>query len=93
MTEDGAKLIIERRSQLPSPFTARDVQRKGWAGLADRDLVQMAIETVDFALTARAVSAQSGSFGRPRSEKILLGPEHCRRSAVHRNFSKTPVRP
>jgi Protein of unknown function (DUF3987) len=39
MAENGARLIIERRAQLPESFTARDVQRKEWAGLADRDAV------------------------------------------------------
>jgi hypothetical protein len=74
MTENGAKLIVERRSQLPSPFTARDVQRKGWAGLADRDLVQTAIETLIATHHCRAVSPQRGVFGRSRSEEHYWNP-------------------
>lgn len=44
MAADGARLILERRRQLPEPFTARDIQRKGWASLGDKDAVTSAIE-------------------------------------------------
>ena len=44
MAEDGARLIIERRHQLPEQFTPRDVQRKAWASLGDRDAVVSAID-------------------------------------------------
>ncbi|WP_396605004.1 YfjI family protein [Bradyrhizobium sp. YCK136] len=44
MAENGARLIVERRHQLPEPFTPRDVQRKGWASLNDRDAVASAID-------------------------------------------------
>jgi hypothetical protein len=44
MAEDGARLIIERRSQLPESFTARDIHKKGWAGLGDRETVTASIE-------------------------------------------------
>jgi hypothetical protein len=44
VAEDGARLIIERRRQLPEYFTARDVYKKDWAGLGDRDIVAAAIE-------------------------------------------------
>jgi len=42
--EQGAQLIIERRAQLPERFTARDVQRKAWAGISEREAVADAIE-------------------------------------------------
>lgn len=44
VVEDGARLIVERRAQLPSPFTARDVHQRAWAGLSDRDAVSAAID-------------------------------------------------
>jgi hypothetical protein len=44
LAEDGARLIIERRGQLPEVFTARNVHQKGWAGLGDRETVTAAIE-------------------------------------------------
>src|SRR3979411_3037763 len=53
MAENGARLIIERRAQLPESFTARDVQRRAWAGLADRDTVAAAIELLVAAGTCR----------------------------------------
>ncbi len=42
----GAKLILKRKDKLPSPFTAREVQRKGWAGLADQTEIQQALEVL-----------------------------------------------
>ena len=66
MAENGARLIIERRAQLPESFTARDVQRRAWAGLADRDTVAAAIELLVAAGTCReALSISSPTGGRP----------------------------
>jgi hypothetical protein len=66
MAENGARLIVERRSQLPECFTARDVQRKAWAGLADRDTVAAAIELLIAAGYFReAPTAPSAAGGRP----------------------------
>ncbi|MEP9350014.1 YfjI family protein [Xanthobacter sp. KR7-225] len=42
--EAGAHLILNRREALPSPFRARDVHQKGWAGLSDRDAVEAALQ-------------------------------------------------
>jgi hypothetical protein len=44
MAADGARVIVQRRHQLPEPFTPRDIQRKGWASLGDRESVTSAIE-------------------------------------------------
>ncbi|WGD32020.1 YfjI family protein [Ancylobacter sp. WKF20] len=44
LAEEGARLILERRKQLPKEFTARDVQRKQWSGLADRETVASALD-------------------------------------------------
>lgn len=44
MAADGARLIVQRRHQLPESFTLRDIQRKGWTSLGDRDAVLSAIE-------------------------------------------------
>ncbi len=40
----GAKIILNRESKLPNLFTSRDIQRKGWAGLATHSDVQDAID-------------------------------------------------
>lgn len=68
MTEDGARLIVERRAQLPNQFTARDVQRKAWAGLSDRDAVASAIEILVETHHCREVAASNvpnSNGGRP----------------------------
>lgn len=64
--DDGALLIIERRAQLPEKFTARDVERKHWAGLLDRETVDDAIAALIDAGCVRAnkhVTSPGG--GRP----------------------------
>ncbi|RTL96156.1 DUF3987 domain-containing protein [Ancylobacter aquaticus] len=44
LAADGARLVLERRKQLPEEFTARDIQRKQWSCLADRDAVASALD-------------------------------------------------
>ena len=39
----GAHAILRKRADLPDGFTARDVYRKGWAGLSDPDAVADAL--------------------------------------------------
>lgn len=40
MAENGARLILERRAQLPECFTPRQIYRKGWVGLADTEAAE-----------------------------------------------------
>ncbi len=64
--EQGARLIIERREQLPDRFTARDVQRKAWSGIADKDAVADAIDLLIGNGYCREVPiAATTSGGRP----------------------------
>jgi hypothetical protein len=65
MAENGAKLIIERRNQLPEPFTPRDVQRKGWASLSDRDAAVSAIDMLVSTYHCREVPPAVHQAGRP----------------------------
>jgi Protein of unknown function (DUF3987) len=66
LAENGARLILARRKHLPAPFTGRDVHRKAWAGIADRDAVAAAIETLCSAGYIREIaSSPSESGGRP----------------------------
>jgi hypothetical protein len=68
MAEDGARLIVERRAQLPAEFTARDVQRKAWATLGDRDAVSDALEILVGTHHCREVQVAPGAAGgRPSS--------------------------
>jgi putative DNA primase/helicase len=43
---EGAKLLLKRirEGKLPDPFTAREVQRKGWMHLGEREDVQAALD-------------------------------------------------
>lgn len=67
--DDAARLILERRAQLPSPFSARDVHRRGWAGITDRDVVEAALTILIDAGYCRAIRRPAGKDGgRPTSE-------------------------
>jgi hypothetical protein len=61
--ENGARLIIERRAQLPQQFTARDVQRKAWAGLGDREAVADALDLLISSGHIRGAASASGDLG------------------------------
>jgi hypothetical protein len=64
--ENGARLIIERRAQLSEPFTAREVQRKAWAGIVHRDAVADAIDLLITAGHVRGTTtAGNDTGGRP----------------------------
>ena len=66
MAEDGARMILERRHQLPPQFTPRDIHRKGWASLGDREAVASAIELLAGTNHCREVQAIiQPSGGRP----------------------------
>lgn len=66
MIEDGARLILERRHQLPDEFTVRNVHQKDWGGLTDRDTVIAAIELLVATHHCREIERSDGaSRGRP----------------------------
>src|SRR4051794_12898391 len=46
-------------------FTARDIHRRNWAGLADRDAVGSAIEVLETTHHCRAIPANGPQGGRP----------------------------
>jgi hypothetical protein len=55
-----------REGGLPSPFTARDVYRNGWAGLSDPEDVKAAAEVLEDLGWIRA--ERLPTVGRPRSQ-------------------------
>jgi hypothetical protein len=63
MAESGARLIADRRDQLPERFTARDVQRKGWVGLSDRDSVADSIDLLVETVHVRGATQPAGEAG------------------------------
>lgn len=63
---EGAHLILKRKNKLPSPFTIRDIQRKGWAGL---DGIKIISEALEYLLDYHHITAveipPSENGGRP----------------------------
>ena len=74
MTEEGARLIIERRGQLPDPFTIRDIQRKGWATLADHEAVLAAVDVLIATSHCREVRAATSTMGGRPSVSYVWNP-------------------
>jgi Protein of unknown function (DUF3987) len=74
MAEHGARLIVERRDQLPGQFTARDVQRKAWAGLGDRDVVQASIDMLVSTYHCREAAVGAGPQGGRPSQLYCWNP-------------------
>ena len=68
-----AKTLLERLPQLNSPFAARDVRRKGWAGLTDKDVLSDALARLVCGGYLREV-AEKGA-GRP-SKKFIAHPDY-----------------
>jgi hypothetical protein len=61
----GAHLLLKRRADLPERFTARDVYRHHWAGLAEPDAVADALETLIEYGHLHEVEPEPGALGRP----------------------------
>ena len=72
--ENGARLIIERRTQLPEPFSVRHVQRKAWAGLSDHGAVTDAIDLLIATGRVRGISVESGKAGGKPSTAYIWNP-------------------
>ena len=63
---DGAQLILARKEKLPGPFSARDVQRKGWSGLNKPDIVNDALSwLIDYGYIQVKPSIVVDTNGRP----------------------------
>jgi hypothetical protein len=65
MVDEGARLIVDRRSQLPELFSARDVQRKQWSNLPDRDTVSAALDVLVTTGHCRERTIGNPNGGRP----------------------------
>lgn len=72
---EAARLILRRLADLPTPFTARDVQRKGWAGLSEREAVRDALEMLVDCRYIFAVEVESGQAGGRRTVVYEVNPE------------------
>jgi hypothetical protein len=61
----GAHLILKRRADIGETFTARDIYRRHWAGLADAEAADAALDVLVEYCHLRTVEAVPGSLGRP----------------------------
>lgn len=74
----GARLILRRiqRGELPAEFTAREVQRRGWSGLTDKEAVAAALDLLVDCNVVREKFVQTG--GRP-STVFRVNPKALKR--------------
>jgi len=64
----GAHLILKRRGDLVAPFSARDLYRRGWAGLADTESAEAALDVLIEYGHLRIIEGAPGALGgRPSS--------------------------
>jgi hypothetical protein len=75
---EAARAIWKRivRGDLPAPFTARDIRRKQWAGLADKARIEAGLERLLDADWLRKVVVETG--GRPSTA------HHVNPKALHK---------
>lgn len=59
----GAHLILKRRADLGEAFTARDIYRRGWSGLADAEAADAALDVLVEYRHLRTVEAEPGALG------------------------------
>jgi hypothetical protein len=63
---EGARLILKRQAKLPNPVKAREIQRKGWAGLSTPEEVANALEVlVDYGHLLELEIDSTVAGGRP----------------------------
>lgn len=61
----GAHLMLKRRADIGDTFTARDIYRRGWSGLADAEAVQDALDVLVEHGHLYAVPSPDATGGRP----------------------------
>ncbi|WP_294394334.1 YfjI family protein [uncultured Sphingomonas sp.] len=74
---DGANLIVVRvrQGKLPATFKARDVSKKGWAGLPDTRTVNVAMDLLEeYGWASRQAIGAGPSGGRP-TEEWTINPQ------------------
>jgi HPt (histidine-containing phosphotransfer) domain-containing protein len=72
---DGARLILERKSKLDDPLTARTIQRKGWSGLNSIEDVNDALNwLIDYGHIVAKTLSSADTNGRPKIVYQWLSP-------------------
>ncbi|HAT6935944.1 TPA: DUF3987 domain-containing protein [Legionella pneumophila] len=65
---DAAKTILNRKKQLPTTFSIRDIQRKGWSGLDSSDVVHEALTwLIDYGYCYIENIDYTDTNGRPKT--------------------------
>jgi len=67
-----------RKGDVPQPFTARDIYRKGWAGLADKSRAEAGLIALCDADWLRSTMADQGDGGGRPSTIYHLNPKALR---------------
>lgn len=77
---EAARMIWRKlqRGDLPAPFTARDVQRKGWGGLTDKDRIAAGIAALLDADWLIAGKTEAGGQGGRPSAFYIVNPKALR---------------
>jgi len=74
MAQDGARLIIEQRNELPRLFTVRDIHQKRWAKLADREAILSAMEILTNTNHCREIPKDTTTNGGRPTVKYKFNP-------------------
>ncbi len=72
----GAHLLLKRKSKLPNPFTAREVQRKGWSGLDNTNSVNEALEWLVEYYHLRPAEIPTTEFGGRSTTQYWWHPQY-----------------
>ncbi len=64
LTAERAKLIVERCNHLSDVFTARDIYRRCWRSLKDKEAVKQALELLCRCNYIREISEENNGLGR-----------------------------
>lgn len=92
--DTGAATLGEhiKAGQLPTSFTLRDVQRKGWQGLKARNVVQNALDELCEAGWLREMATESGyEKGRPRAKNYEVNPRLFLTEAQNNAIKEEPA--
>jgi putative DNA primase/helicase len=73
--EDAIRLDEKIRDSLPMPFTIRDVQRKGWAGLRTNEEVRSAIGRLEDCGRVKVVEVPTTERGGRPTEQVWVHPK------------------
>jgi putative DNA primase/helicase len=72
--ETAIQLAERIKASLPNPFTARDVVRKGWAGLDSTEAVQRALSILEDRGWVKSVESPAGPLGGQPTTRYWINP-------------------